>query len=364
MAASRVRSISLMTALSFAVVTFWVVGLSAAEPVVSEARVNAPAKPWHLSVGVSNIVGSGTFITDPYIRQSSDFIGQSWSVAAGYDFEAFGRALTLGSSWSFDYEFTTPNGAMGRRFSPHNIRLAVSEAETYREPLTDVVLSTALRLTLPASYESRGATDLYFSMGVGGALERSFGPMALMWSVGLTKYVQGSKIQRSYGIVRCDGLVGRTPVDAESFSPQSCAAVQGLQPEGFPNTSALVSNRVSVVWNVTESVNASYSLGLNQYFKYGMPIDDVFTGTNARGGMRRLDYFWPTFDVSLGLNELVDSLLVLPFELSLSAGISATHPTRSADDRSIIWPFFTQSFGSSRAAHGYGSVYVDLSGTW
>ena len=360
MTASRRGSIPLMTVVGFMMVGLW--GASAAADVHVASKTSE--KPWNVSVGVSNVVGSGTFVTNPYIRQSSDWVGQSWSVGAGYGFDVFGRELVLRSSWSFDYEFTTPNGAIPRRVSPHDFRISLSESESYRDELTGVVLSSGLQLTLPVSHESRGATDLYFALGLSGDLSRSFGPVSLSWSLGMTKYVQGSTIKRSYGIERCGAGQGRGPTDAVSFSPDACSAVQGLHPEGFPNTSMLLNNQLAVSWQVAAHITASYSVGLNQYFKYGMPSDDSLTSVHARGGVRRVDYFWPTLDLSVGLSDLVDELGELPVELSLSTGISAAHPTRSADDQSIIWPFFAGSFGSGRAADGYGSVYLDLNGTW
>jgi len=336
-------------------------GVAAAEVRVSK---DAEEKPWTVSLAVSNAVGSGNFVTNPYIRQTSDWVGQSWSLGADYRFAVWNRKLTLRAGWSFDYELTTPNGGTARRWSPSDFRFALSESETYRDAFTGTVFSSGLKLTLPASYESRGAADLYFALGLNGAATRTFGPVSLRWSLGLTKYVQGSTIKLSRGIESCGVTGGRGPTDAVSFSPDACQAVQGLQPEGFPNTSMLLSNSLGVSWEINPAVTASYSVGLNQYFKYGITGDDTFASVHAAGGMRRVDYFWPTLDATVGLPELVDELKDLPVELSLSMGITATHPTRSADDSSIIWPFFAGSFGQGRAANGYGSVYVDLSGTW
>ena len=330
----------------------------------AEASRETSDKPWSVALSVSNGVGSGTFVSNSFIRQTSDWVGQSWNLSADYRFAAWSRTLVLRSSWSFDYELTTPNGGTARRFSPSDLRLSLSESETYRDELTGIALSTGLRLTLPVSYESRGATDLYFAVGLNGAATRALGPVTLSWSLGMTKYIQGSTIKLSRGIERCGQGSGRGPVDAVSFSPDACQAVLGLNPEGFPNTSFLLSNRLGASWEIIPAVTASYSVGLNQYFKYGMQGRDALTSVHAAEGMRRVDYFWPTLDATVELSELVESLQPLPVALSLSTGITATHPTRSADDKSIIWPFFASSFGQGRAANGYGSIYVDLTGTW
>ena len=101
-----------------------------------------------------------------------------------------------------------------------------------------------------------------------------------------------------------------------SLIPRDASTLVGKEPMTLERlTKMLLNNQLAVSWQVATHITASYSVGLNQYFKYGMPGDDSLTSVHAVGGVRRVDYFWPTLDVTVGLSDLVDELGALPVEL-------------------------------------------------
>ena len=120
----------------------------------------------------------------------------------------------------------------------------------------------------------------------------------------------------------------------------------------------IASSSASLSLELFDHLRLSYALGFKSYFKYAQPQDD-FTSGNAQGGVRRSDYFSPSWSLSYPLSDKLE----LPLDLSVFVDASAFHRVRSADNKRIFAPLVFNTF-SSLAANGYGSLSLGFSGRW
>lgn len=306
-----------------------------------------------LSFSLGHAIGTGTFVSNGELRERSNFVGQSWEISPSYKFNFMGQKLSASARFGLAVELTTPDSNPARRFDPSDIGLSLSAGKLWEEPVTGVAFGAKLSSSIPASYSSLYVRKQWTTLGASGNASRSFGPVDLRYSLGITKYFNSSAVpEKTVDVARESDILSRN--DDGSFTVGA----------GFGNTSFALSNSMNVGYNATEQLSFGYSVGIRNSFKYDVAADDELTADFADAGRGRVDQLNSGIDVSYALSPDLEGVVDLPFDLSLSAGISTSHPAVKADNSGIMWPVFVNSFGANRAANNYGIITFDVTGSF
>jgi hypothetical protein len=317
-------------------------------------RLEGQRRALGLTLGLSHVVAAGRLAGNDALADKTGYVGQQWAISPYLGFELADHWLRLSARFSLDVGYTAPDTPTGRRVSPRDTRLSLSDAELLQEPLTGINLGASLRAILPTSYESIRVRKQWGGLGVGLTASRALGPVDLSWSTGFTKYFNGSAVRTSYTSIVSD-------------ANQSLASSRGdglyTLPAGFGNPSFAFSNALEVDLNLGDVVSIGYSVALINAFAYQVAAADAQTSVNADGDRQQTDQLSATLAITYRAGEHLRGILDLPFRLDVSAGLSTLTPALSADNRRIRWPVFYQAFGS-QAAGDYGTFFLDLSGTY
>jgi hypothetical protein len=260
----------------------------------------------------------------------------------------------------FEIELTQPDTNPSRRFKPGDVSLYVVDSEIYEEPLTEITFSLGARFFFPTSYESINVNRRWFGARLLAGATRSIGPVDLEYTFMTTKHFNSSKVTNAYSTIAREGDTNLAGGGAVRLA------------RGFGTTSWDIINSFELGYNVTESLAISYSLLIWNAFSYnltkeleerGIPCER-YKAEDADCGGGRTDVLWPTLEVSYELDDLVETVVALPFSLTVAGGITALHPAQSPDNDGILWPWFYPAFADNRAAHNYGSLYLDLVGVY
>lgn len=327
-----------------------------AEQTVSDIDTNGSKAPWSLNFGWSQVVGSGTFSGDSHVRAVSDYVGQSFELGVSYTgLEVLDNQLDLSIRSSMDVEFTAPTHGGRRRVTFNDTRLSLSLPALYTESWSGIELGLNASLTLPTSVTSYRVKKQWLVATVGTSATGSWGILEVDLTLRASKYM-GSTIGAHYGLLPA-GCGVPTSAGAEEFTPNCNPDMVQLQ-EGFANVSVSLASALTLSVELFDHLSLSYGLGVRSYFKYSLPEDEL-TSVNAIGGLRRLDYFSPSWSISYPLSKKIE----LPFEMSVYVDASAFHSVRTADDKAVFLPLVFNTFGTL-AANGYGSLSLGFSGRW
>jgi hypothetical protein len=322
---------------------------------VSEAVADTQAFTVRLVTGLS--VGTGGFMENETLAETSNYVAQGWDLRPGYKFEAFGHKLKVSGRLLLDTEYTTPNNSTGRAWTPSDASVSLADAEIYKEAITDIKLSGSVGWLIPLSYESLNVTKRWGGLSMGLTLDRSIGPVDISYSLGFRKFFNSS-----YVAVR-----SADPASASSKNPIRSQGETDVQTEeGATNTSFDLRNTIEVAYNVTEQLSVAYSLMFWNSWKYNVyPEADQYTNQNADVGRERgKDQLWPTLEVGYDATSLLKTVVDVPVEIALAAGITALHPAQYDGNRKIMWPTFYHSMANNQAANNYGTVYFQIDGTY
>ena len=328
--------------------------LAAEEPTVHHSKQNIDN--WSLNFGLSQVIGSGTFSQNEYVRGSNDYVGQSFRLGFSYaGLEILEQPVRLSLNSSMDVEWTAPTHGGRRRFALNDTRMSLVIPELWTEPHSGMALSVNAAVLLPTSISSYRLKKQLFVATLGAYASGKWGIFSLDLGVQVSKYA-GSTIGTYYGISPA-GCGLPTSASAEEFTPDCSSDLVGLQ-EGFPNVSVSIGSEVGLGVELFDHLSLRYNLGIRSYFKYSIARDGL-SSENALGGVRRRDYFSPSWTLSYPLSQKVE----LPLELSLFVDASAFHHVRSTDNKRVFAPLVFNTFGNL-AADGYGSLSLGVSGSW
>lgn len=315
-----------------------------------------PPEGWSLEFGWSQVVGSGTFSSNSFTRSSSDYVGQFFEVGASYSaLDLFGKSLRLSVGTSLDVEFTSPTHGGRRQVTLNDTRLSMAIPVIYTESLTGLEFGLHGSLTLPTSVTSHRVKRQWLVATVGASSSGQWGILGASLSLSASKYA-GATVSTQYGLLPA-GCAVPTSANDEEFTPDCLSETSALE-QGFANVSVSLASSVSLSLELFDHLRLSYALGLKSYFKYAQPQDE-FTSANATGGVRRMDYFSPSWSLRYPLSKKIE----LPLELSVFVDASAFHRVRSADNKQVFAPLVFNAF-TGLAANGYGSLSLGFSGSW
>ena len=320
------------------------------------AEMQGEMKSFGVQVVLDHAFGTGSFVKNRELRRTAAYAAQSWQIQPYMKVNLLGKDLKLSGKVGFELEFTQPD-MNDRRFKPSDISVALADPKLFKFEGLGVNVSGEVRGYLPTSYESIGVKKQWTALSGKLAFSRAFGNAVVMYSFGMTKYVNGAKIpEKSATLCRVsDGCAAPTGID----DPTNYNA-------GYANSSFMMMNAFVAAYNITELLGVSYSLAIVNMYKYKV-VDgvDEFTSINADPNRGRMDLLAPSLSLSYGLSDgILKDIVDLPGSLSLSAGIAAMHPAQKADNTGILWPVFFNTFGNNRAANNYGSFFVDLVGVF
>jgi hypothetical protein len=223
----------------------------------------------------------------------------------------------------------------------------------YVEPVTGVSFFVSAQALLPTSYESLNVTKRRLGVrGLVGAM-RSFGPLSINYFFIATKNFNSSKVAvRTSDISRSSDPI---------LSRNANGSVQVAS--GQANASFDIRNSIGLNYSINDYWSLNWSLDFVNVFRYELYSQtDAFSSAYADAGAGRMDLLEPSLGFYFSASDAFAKYVELPFSLGIQGGISASHPAQTADNKSIMWPFFYNSFGQNRAANNYGSVYLDLVG--
>ncbi|MEZ4270513.1 MAG: hypothetical protein R3C68_03465 [Myxococcota bacterium] len=357
----------------FAGVTIFMGGLSTSAAVINSPFVDLDnqARSYGVSAGLNHSIGTGTFVRNNHVREQSDRIVQIYDFSAFYRFDIRGHRLKLRPSFAFAYELTRPNSNPSRRFLPGDLRLSMIDEEIYRIPKVDIPMSSSVSWSVPTSLDSRRVSRMYGSLSGRVGLSRKFSHLSLYYAFGATKFFNAAKVKTSRSVFARD-------TDAAAISSPGFPASNTTDPVlidmGFANNSFALAQTLGVSYEFLPDLRVDYTLSIVNGFKYKLERADTIESNGqsiivdqaqvADGGRGRSDVWAPTLSVSYALNNALDKVFTVPLQLILSAGLSAAHPIKSADNGDFILPFFYDSFAQNRAANNYGSFFVKIMGIY
>ena len=329
---------------------------AAAAQDVTAQETKQERSDWSLNFGLSQVIGSGTFSQNQYVRNSSDYVGQSFSLGLAYrGMNLFEQPVTFSIQSSSDIEWTAPTHGGRRRVSFNDTRLSLRAPGILKEPLTGMVLGFKTSLLFPTSISSYRVKKQVLVATLGADLSGRWGILSLDIGFQASKFA-GATIGTHYGI-RPAGCGLPTSASSEEFTPDCSAELIGQQ-EGFPNVSVALATDFALSIEMFDHLSLSYGLGIRNFFKYSVTEDEL-SPEYARGGVVRRDYFSPSWTLSYPLSQKIE----LPIELSVFVDASAFHSMRKADRQRVFVPVVFNAFGNL-AANGYGSLSLGVSGSW
>ena len=338
-----------------------------AAPDVAEADAAAWWSAIGLSANLDTTIGVGSFVAD---RHADDpYYLSTLSLAPSY---AIDEHMSVGLGLSMYYEWThlvapchaasgpRPAGGPakdcsdtsdpnGQRFEVEDLELSFSHDQIYS--LFEIDLSGDTSIALPTSRASQAASNV-LTWSLGAALSRALGPVTPTISGRFTKFFPsqsaptlGADDTSFTDQQAADGIpVGRCP----SFRSDNCLALSGFVPNW--RVSAKLSLGVDIPW--LEGLSITVQLGYSYSRAFGTGGDALSSTKTDVSGARIVDGVNDSDNTS-GLLEISYSFLD---HWQVALGSSSQQPARTADGKSIRFPFFDVV----SPANNYTGLYFNL----
>lgn len=302
-----------------------------------EDRPDVPRKPFGLDLVLDTAVGTGTFVLDPYARNS--LVTSALTLLPYFSFPVLGQELTLQLRWDIAWEYTDPDVASGRRLSPYDVHVALKD-----KGLVDLAgfgVDLEIGFLLPTSFESIAAQML----------------VATHLSTTVRYEIHGFELSYAGTARKFFNLEGaaRVPVYYRPLVRGNTAALGSASP------SVRVVNELSATYDFpfldgVAVLDGVYVLAdfmlVNDFNEDIVPADDPYTSPHAKSGGGREDWFWPTLELGIEATS----------RITVALGITSYHPAIDATTERVILPLFGAF--DSLAADNYTSVYLDVTASF
>ena len=294
-------------------------GITEQERLLQEAKAAKQPFPLGVSGSISQTIGGGTFIKDPYVRRPSVDLGMSispyWRITPLMRLSAgVGVSTTLVEN--FDSGNTRPN-----QWYVSDTSLSFSHAQIYKIPVAGIGISGGVSLGFPSSLQSQFRTLVMSARGNLG-FSRSVGPVYFAYGFGIFKnfnrYTTPALSKSKGG----DKVILAHYLGNEQLTTD-LVAVGGL------NTSFGLSNSLMVSWNIIDQLSLAVYYSLTHGWTYGGYEKDELSAENADAGKGRRDSQTGVIDLSYTPNKYV----------SVSLGVQTSTAPKTADNKAIIFPF-------------------------
>ncbi len=290
--------------------------------------------PFAISVVLEQQLGIGTFVADKFAR--NPFYGYSLSLRPRYYFtDKLFAELQFSILGELTQSYQSSN-TYKRQVMPSDLFLTLKYSNAYKIPGLGLNLSPYIRLGAPTSYESR-YRNLYLSTAAGFNLGRMIGnhfflDYAFRFNKNFNKTAQPTISGASIALARTRGnedIGGGEVINGDDN-----------------NISFSVYNALTGSVIINEQWSVTLQLAIQNSWTYLSLPKDQFSSPNAKAGRGQRDR---TFGV-------VD-LTYQPWEhWGFSLGLYSTQPAKTADNKSVRFPFF--DFSSE--GNNYTQMYLDV----
>ena len=294
-------------------------GITEQERLLQEAKAAKQPFPLGVSGSISQTIGGGTFIKDPYVRRPSVDLGMSispyWRITPLMRLSAgIGVSTTLVEN--FDSGNTRPN-----QWYVSDTSLSFSHAQIYKIPVVGIGIRGGVSLGFPSSLQSQ-YRSLIMSGRANLGFSRAVGPVYFSYGFGFFK-----NFNRYTSPVLSKDRVGDKVILAHYRGNEQLST--DLVSVGGLNTSYGLSNSFLVSWNVYGGLSLAVYYSLTQGWTYGGHEKDEFSSDYADGGVGRRDSQTGVIDLGYSFNKYV----------SASLGVQTSTAPKTADNKAFIFPF-------------------------
>lgn len=290
--------------------------------------------PFAINILLEQSLGIGTFVADKYAR--NPYYGWLLQLRPRYYFT---DKLFAEVNFSIQGELTnsyTTSTTQKRQVMPSDLLLTVKYSNIYKVPVLGINLSPYIRLGAPTSYESR-YRNLYLATAVGFNLTRMFGQHVLLdylfrFNKNWNKTAQPTL---GSGRIALSRLRGNEDIGGGEI-------INGDD----NNVDFSVYNALTGSFIINDEWSVTLQLAVQNSWTYLSIPKDQFSSPYAKAGRGQRDRTYGVLDVTYQ-----------PFEhFGFSLGLSSAQPAKTADNKSVRFPFF--DFSSE--GNNFTTVYFDV----
>jgi hypothetical protein len=310
------------------------------ERALQEAESGKARSPLGASLSVSQSIGGGTFVADPYIRRASYDVslsmGPYWRITP---LMRLSMGLSVSQAIIENYSSAT---TLRNRTMLSDLSFSLAHMRLFEIPVLGIGVSGSVGVSLPTSIQSQ-YRGLYFSSKASLGMSKVVGPVYLAYRCSAFK-----NLNRYTSPIIDKAKVGEHVVYAHYAGNEQLTT--DLVSVGGNNTSFGVVNSVLASWNIGAGVSFAVMYAINNAWAYNSRSVDEFSSDYAEDGAGQRDAQTGVVDVSYQFSD----------NMSVSLGSSTMVAPKSANNKDVIFPFlnFSNNHRNSTA------VYMSLNGNF
>ncbi len=263
-------------------------------------------------------LGAGTFVKDSQAR--TPYFAWLLSLRPRYYFTS---QLFAELRLDLQQELTTSYGTKTtkkRQLMPSDTLLTVKYQNVVKIPGVDVAVSPFIRIGAPTSYESQ-FRNLYLSAAAGFDLSRLIGPVYLTYTFRFNKNFN------KYTVATVPKDADRPVMAARSGGAEDLG---GSLATGTNNTSFSVYNSLMASVLLSDEWTLTVQWAIANAWTYYVGPDDIYKAPDAKAGRGQRDVMYGVVD-----------LTYQPWaNFGFSLGLSTEQPVKTADNKTIRFPFW------------------------
>jgi len=263
-------------------------------------------------------LGSGTFVKDQQAR--TPFYAWLLSLRPRYYFTS---SLFAELRLDLQQELTTSYGTKTtkkRQLMPSDTFLTVKYQNVVKIPWAEIGVSSFVRIGAPTSYESQ-YRNLYLSAAFGFDLTRLIGPVYLAYTFRFNKNFN------KYTVATVPKDADRPVIAARSGGAEDLG---GSIATGANNLSFSVYNSLMASLILSDEWTLTLQWAIANAWTYYAGPDDVYKAPAAKAGRGQRDVMYGVVDVTYQPWPYV----------GFSLGLSTQQPVKTADNKTIRFPFW------------------------
>jgi hypothetical protein len=314
------------------------------ERIIEEAKAGTKPFPIGGSVSLTQSVGGGTFVEDPYVRRASYDVSLGltpyWRITPLMQLSA---NLDISQSLVENYDNQGVAGVTKKnRVLLSDTSLSLNHMRLLTIPVVGINMRGGVSLSFPSSLQSQYRT-LYFSSKASLSFSKVIGPVYLAYGFSFSK-----NFNRYTSPVIDKSEVGDHVVLAHFDGNEQLST--DLVSTGGNNTSFGMGNQFLISWNITEKISLAALYGFNHAWTYNSYEDDELAGEYADAGRGMRNSQTGIVDISYMVNKY----------LSLSLGTQTMVAPKSDNNKEFIFPFlnFSNNYRNNT------SVYLSVGGRY
>jgi len=310
------------------------------ERALQEAKEGKVRSPLGASLSVSQSIGGGTFVADPYVRRASYDVSLSmspyWRITPLMRLSA---GLSVSQAIIENY---SSNTTLRNRTLLSDLSLSLAHMQLFKIPGIGIGVSGSAGVSLPTSIQSQ-YRGLYFSSKAGLGMSRAVGPVYLAYRFSIFK-----NFNRYTSPIIDKAKVGEHVVYAHYAGNEQLTT--DLVSVGGNNTNFGIVNSLLASWNIGAGVSLAVMWAMNNAWAYNSRPLDEYASEYAEDGVGQRDAQTGVVDISYQFSP----------NMSVSLGSATMVAPKTANNKDVIFPFlnFSNNYRNST------SVYMSLNGNF